>query len=44
MIAGEKIEVQAGDSWCIPAGAVHSAEIAEDSVAVEVFTHPERIT
>jgi quercetin dioxygenase-like cupin family protein len=30
--------VQAGDSWCIPGGTVHSAEILEESVAVEVFS------
>lgn len=27
-----------GDSWCIPGGVEHSAEILEDSVAVEVFS------
>ena len=29
--------VGAGDSWCIPGGAIHSAKIHEDAVAVEVF-------
>ena len=27
-----------GDSWCIPGGVLHCAEIIEDSVAVEVFS------
>ena len=31
-------EVLPGDSWCIPGGTQHSAEIIEDSVAVEVFS------
>jgi len=31
-------DTQAGDSWCIPAGAVHGARVLEDSVAVEVFS------
>lgn len=36
-IAGEKYDVLPGASWCIPGGAEHSAEILEDSVAIEVF-------
>jgi quercetin dioxygenase-like cupin family protein len=36
---GEKEhDVRAGDSWCIPSGREHGAEILEDSVAVEVFS------
>jgi quercetin dioxygenase-like cupin family protein len=36
---GEKEhEVVPGDSWCIPAGTEHGAQILEDSVAVEVFS------
>jgi len=31
-------DVLPGDSWCIPGGVFHSAEIIEDSVAVEVFS------
>lgn len=27
-----------GDSWCIPGDMAHSAEILEDSVAIEVFS------
>lgn len=31
-------EVLPGDSWCIPGGVPHTAEIIEHSVAVEVFS------
>ena len=31
-------EMLPGDSWCIPGGVLHSAEIIERSVAVEVFS------
>ena len=31
-------EVFPGDSWCIPGGMLHGAEIIDDSVAVEVFS------
>lgn len=31
-------DVLPGDSWCIPGGVLHCAEIIEDSVAVEVFS------
>jgi quercetin dioxygenase-like cupin family protein len=31
-------EAQVGDSWCIPGGMEHGAEILEDSVAIEVFS------
>lgn len=37
-IGEESHDVHAGDSWCIPGGVEHRAEIAEDSVAVEVFS------
>jgi len=36
-IGGEKFTVRPGDSWVIPGGVEHRAEILEDSVAVEVF-------
>ena len=36
-IGEETFEVAPGDSWNIPGGVPHSAEILEDSVAVEVF-------
>jgi quercetin dioxygenase-like cupin family protein len=36
-IGTEIHDVAPGDSWCIPGGVFHNAEIIEDSVAVEVF-------
>jgi quercetin dioxygenase-like cupin family protein len=38
IVGGEIYEVEPGDSWCIPAGLEHRAEVLEDSVAVEVFS------
>jgi quercetin dioxygenase-like cupin family protein len=32
------MELQPGDSWCIPGGAEHEAQVLEDSVAIEVFS------
>jgi quercetin dioxygenase-like cupin family protein len=37
-IGSEEHEVMPGDSWCIPGGVRHGAEILEDSVAIEVFS------
>jgi quercetin dioxygenase-like cupin family protein len=37
-IGDEAHEVSPGDSWCIAGGVEHGATIAEDSVAVEVFS------
>jgi quercetin dioxygenase-like cupin family protein len=37
-IGDESYNAQAGDSWCIPGGIEHSAEILEDSIAIEVFS------
>ena len=37
-IGTEECEAQTGDSWCIPGGVEHGADILEDSVAVEVFS------
>ena len=37
-IGNETEELTAGDSWCIPGGAEHEADILEDSVAIEVFS------
>jgi quercetin dioxygenase-like cupin family protein len=37
-IGAEEYHAQAGDSWCIPGGVEHGAEIIEDSVAIEVFS------
>ncbi len=37
-IGEERFEVEPGDSWSIPGGLSHSAEILEDSIAIEVFS------
>jgi quercetin dioxygenase-like cupin family protein len=37
-IGAREHEVRPGDSWCIPSGEEHGAQILEDSVAVEVFS------
>jgi quercetin dioxygenase-like cupin family protein len=37
-IGEEVLEVEKGDSWCIPGNMEHSAEILQDSVAIEVFS------
>jgi quercetin dioxygenase-like cupin family protein len=37
-IADQVYETVAGDSWCIPGNVEHSAEIIEDSIAIEVFS------
>ncbi len=37
-IGNEENEMTPGDSWCIPSGAEHGAEILENSVAIEVFS------
>lgn len=37
-VGGEGFEAQAGDSWCIPGGVEHGADILEDSVALELFS------
>jgi quercetin dioxygenase-like cupin family protein len=37
-IGSEQYEAQGGDSWCIPGGIEHGADVLEDSVAVEVFS------
>lgn len=36
-IGGEQCELAPGDSWCIPGGVEHGAEVLEDAVAIEVF-------
>lgn len=38
VIAGNTLVAEPGDSWCIASGEVHSAEIIENSVAIEVFS------
>jgi quercetin dioxygenase-like cupin family protein len=37
-IGHEEHEAREGDSWCIPGGVEHGAEILEDAVALEVFS------
>jgi len=37
-IGRQTFEVEKGDSWCIPGNTDHSADILEDSVAIEVFS------
>jgi quercetin dioxygenase-like cupin family protein len=37
-IGAEEYDAQPGDSWCIPGGVEHGAEIIEDAVAIEVFS------
>lgn len=37
-IGAEVHDVRPGDSWSIPGGVAHGAEVLEDSVAVEVFS------
>lgn len=37
-IGPEAFDVRPGDSWCIPGGVEHGAQIIEDSVAIEVFS------
>ena len=37
-IGQQPFEVGPGDSWCIPSNADHSAEILENSLAIEVFS------
>jgi quercetin dioxygenase-like cupin family protein len=37
-VGDKRYDTKAGDSWCIPMNAPHSADVVEDSVAVEVFS------
>lgn len=37
-IGTDQYDATAGDSWCIPGGVEHGADILEDAVAVEVFS------
>jgi quercetin dioxygenase-like cupin family protein len=37
-IGSDQYDAKVGDSWCIPGGVEHSADILEDSVAIEVFS------
>ncbi len=38
LIDGKVHEAHPGDSWCISGGVRHSAEVIEDSIAIEVFS------
>lgn len=38
IVEGEIMDVETGDSWCLPGGVEHSAEALEDSVVIEVFS------
>ena len=38
IIDGETMDVEDGDSWCLPGGVEHSAEALEDTVVIEVFS------
>ena len=38
IISGKAHNCEPGDSWCIPAGVEHGADILENAVAVEVFS------
>jgi quercetin dioxygenase-like cupin family protein len=37
-IGDEAYDVSPGDSWSIPGGVPHGAEVLEDAVAIEVFS------
>jgi quercetin dioxygenase-like cupin family protein len=37
-IGDEIVEIEPGDSWCVPGNVLHQAEILIDSIAVEVFS------
>jgi quercetin dioxygenase-like cupin family protein len=37
-IGPEEYDVIPGDSWCIPSGVEHGAEVLEGSLAIEVFS------
>jgi quercetin dioxygenase-like cupin family protein len=39
-VEGASLELAPGDSWCVPKGARHRAEILEDSAALEIFSPP----
>ncbi len=38
IIGGNSYKVAPGDSWMIPGGVRHSAEVIEESTAIEVFS------
>jgi len=42
-LAGQKLLLEPGDCWVVPAGAPHRYEILEEFTAVEATTPPARI-
>jgi quercetin dioxygenase-like cupin family protein len=38
IVDGENMDVETGDSWCLPGGVEHSAEALADTVVIEVFS------
>jgi quercetin dioxygenase-like cupin family protein len=37
-VGSGSFEAEPGDSWCIPGGLEHGAEVLEDAIALEVFS------
>jgi quercetin dioxygenase-like cupin family protein len=37
-LRGKQYDMKPGDAWAIPGGMSHSAQILEDTVAVEIFS------
>ena len=37
-IAEERVELNPGDCWIVPGNTMHSAEVMEESIAIEVFS------
>jgi quercetin dioxygenase-like cupin family protein len=37
-IGDKSREIKPGDSWCVPSGTPHRADILEDSLALEIFS------
>ena len=37
-VDGQTMDVEPGDTWCLPGGVEHSVQALEDSVVVEVFS------
>ncbi|MCJ7684432.1 MAG: cupin domain-containing protein [Desulfobacteraceae bacterium] len=38
ILEDEEFEAGPGDSWCLPGNIVHTGEVLEDSVLVEIFS------
>jgi len=37
-VESQRYDVAPGDSWCVPSDVMHSMEVLEDSVIVELFS------